>query len=76
MKVSKDDLQGYITFLENRVIKLEKEFEQHKAVAEAVKFLVKVKRHKDTRTAWYLASQPIAWKKIEEALAGLEKKDG
>ena len=50
-----------------------KEIEQRKAITEAAKFLVKVKRHKDThgKGAWYLASKPIAWKKLNEALDNL-----
>jgi len=56
-----------------KVIELEKELEQHKAITEAAKFLVKVKNNKDTsgKGAWYLASWPSAWRKIEEALAQL-----
>jgi len=57
--------------MEKRITELEKELKQHKAITEAAKFLVKVKRHKETRTAWYLASWPIALRKIEEALAQL-----
>jgi len=48
-----------------------KEIERYKAVAEAAKFLVKVKSRKDTQVARYLASWPIALRKIEEALAQL-----
>jgi len=52
-----------------------KELEQHKAVTKAAKLLVKVKRSKDTQTALYLASWPIALRKIEEALAQLPEED-
>ena len=52
-----------------------KELEQQKAITEAAKFLVKVKRYKDTQPAQYLASWPIALRKIEEALDNLEKKN-
>ena len=45
-----------------------KELEQYKAITEAAKFLVKVKRHKDTQPAQYQASMPTAWRKLEEAL--------
>jgi len=48
-----------------------KELEQREAITEAAKFLVKVKRQKDTGSAYYLASWPIALRKIEEALAQL-----
>ena len=51
-----------------KVESLEKELEQNKAITEAAKFLVKVKRHKDTQPAQYQASMPIAWRKLEEAL--------
>ena len=45
-----------------------KELEKHKAITEAAKFLVKVKRYKDTQPAQYQASMPTAWRKLEEAL--------
>ena len=59
--------------LEEENANLIKELEQRKAITEAAKFLVKVKRHKDThgKGAWYLASKPIAWKKLNEALDNL-----
>jgi len=60
----------------NRLDKQQKEIERYEAVTEAAKFLIKVKRHKDTKTALYLASWPIALRKIEEALAGLKENNG
>jgi len=61
-----------------RITELEKELEQHKAITEAAKFLVKVKRCKDARGkgAWYLASWPIALRKIEEALKNYGELEG
>ena len=55
---------------------LVEELEQREAITEAAKFLVKVKRRKDTGGAWYSASWPIALRKIEEAVDNLEEKDG
>ena len=49
----------------------DKELEQHKAITEAAKFLVEVKRHKDTQPAQYQALMPMAWRNLEEAVAGL-----
>ena len=62
--------------LEEENTNLLKELEQHKAITEAAKFLVKVKRHKDThgKGAWYLASKPMAWKKLEEAVDNSKEK--
>ena len=48
-----------------------KELEQQKTITEAAKFLVKVKRCKDTQVAQYQASWPIALRKIEEAVDNL-----
>ena len=55
------------------ILDLIKELEQHKAITEAAKFLVSVKRHKDVKGkgAVYLASWPIALRKIEEAVDNL-----
>ena len=68
-------ISDYGTDREQTLLKIieakDKELEQHKAITEAAKFLVKVKRHKDTQTAWYLASWPIALRKIEEAVDNL-----
>jgi len=64
---SEDVIESLITELESK----NKEVEQHKAITEAAKFLVKVKSRKGTQVAWYLASWPSAWRKIEEALAQL-----
>ena len=51
-----------------------KELEQQKAITEAAKFLVKVKRYKDTQPAQYQATMPIAWRKLEEAVDKLTSK--
>ena len=48
-----------------------KELEQQKTITEAAKFLVKVKRCKDTQVAQYQASWPIALRKIEETVDNL-----
>lgn len=47
-------------------------------VTEAAKFLLEVKNHKDTygKTSWYLASKPIAWRKLEEALKNYGELEG
>ena len=37
-------------------------------VVEAAKFLLELKRNKDTQPAQYQASMPTAWRKLEEAL--------
>ena len=50
------------------VEKLIEESEQHKAITEAAKFLLEVKRHKDTQPAQYQAFMPTAWRKLEEAV--------
>ena len=50
------------------ISELIKEIEQHEAITEAAKFLVKVRSHKDTQPAQYQASMPIAWRKLEEAV--------
>jgi len=55
-----------------RIGNLIEELEKREAVVDAAKFLVKVKCRKDTQPAWYLASWPIALRKIEEALDNLE----
>jgi len=68
-----DTAEDEIDFLRGYLVRANEELEQHKAITEAAKFLVKVKRSKDTKTAWYLASWPIAWKKIEAALAQLSE---
>ena len=52
-------------------IKLEAKNKLMADVIETAKFLVKVKRHKDTGGAWYSASWPIALRKIEEAVDNL-----
>ena len=59
--------------LEEENTNLIKDLEQHKAITEAAKFLVSVKRHKDVKGkgAVYLASWPIALRKIEEAVDNL-----
>ena len=43
-------------------------------VIEAAKFLVEVKDHKDKhgKDLWYRISQPIAWRKLKEALSQLK----
>ena len=57
---------------ETRLIeKLIKELKQQKAITEAAKFLLEVKRHKDTKPARYQASMPSAWRKLEEAMDNL-----
>jgi len=65
------EIAEFIADAPKRITELEKELEQHKAITEAAKFLVKVKSRKDTQVARYLASWPIALRKIEEALAQL-----
>ena len=72
------ELYGYGSGGEDIIEALIKELEQQKAITEAAKFLIKVKRQKDTpgKGAWYLVSKPTAWRKLEEAVAGLKEKDG
>ena len=60
--------------LEEENANLLEELEQHKAITEAAKFLVDVKRHKDTQPAQYQATMPIAWRKLEEAVDKLTSK--
>ena len=62
--------------LEEENTNLLKELEQHKAITEAAKFLVSVKRQKDTQPAQYQASMPIAWRKLEEALKNYGELEG
>ena len=69
-----NELDIFLTEISEILNEKEKELEQHKAITEAAKFLVKVKRHKDTQPAQYQASMPSAWRKLEEAVA--KEKDG
>ena len=49
----------------------DKELEQQKAITEAAKFLLEVKRYQyaSGKGAKYQALMPMAWKKLEEAVA-------
>ena len=69
--VSDKNIRQVCAIADGHIQALIKGLEQHKAITEAAKFLVKVKRHKDTGGAWYSASWPIALRKIEEAVDNL-----